>query len=138
MLQSKGRSAKEDMMFQVIYEYTKPWPAEGALHVDVQLTGDISISPEHVRRRVNGYLSREVALFAVADKPALVLGDHALWRVPVQLELRGLGAVGVIGSIDVDAVTGEVIPLTARQIQTMQERARNVAQHSPSAAKSAS
>lgn len=38
-----------------------------------------------------------------------------------------LGEIGTLGSVKVDAQTGQVIPLTPEQISAMQERANAIA-----------
>ena len=111
-------------MFQIIYEYTNPWPKDGPLRMELQYAGEIAVAPEQARRRANGFLSREVALFAEADTPVLMLGNRPIWRLNIHLMLRGKGDMGQIGVIDVDAVTGEIIPLSGQQIREIQNHAR--------------
>ena len=120
-------------MFQIVYEYTNPWPKEGPLRMELQYAGEIAVSPDQARRRANGFLSREVALFAEADTPVLMLGSRPIWRMNVHLMLRGKGDLGQIGILDVDAVTGEVIPLSEQQIREIQIHARTIVAGSPQA-----
>lgn len=45
-----------------------------------------------------------------ADEPTLIVtGERVVWRVPLFLVLPGLGRLGAVGMIDVDAQTGEVL-----------------------------
>ena len=125
-------------MFQVVYEYTNPWPKDGPLRMELQFAGEIAVSPEQARRRANGFLSREVALFAEADTPVLMLGSHPIWRMNIHLMLRGKGDVGQIGVLDVDAVTGEISPLSEQQIREIQNYARTIVASSPQATTPAS
>ena len=124
-------------MFQVVYEYPNPWPENGPLHVELQFAGEIAVSPEQARRRANGFLSHNVALFAEAGIPVLMLGARPIWRMNIHLVLRSKGNVGRIGVLDVDAVTGEIIPLSDQQIQEMQDHARTIAASPPQATKTA-
>jgi hypothetical protein len=99
--------------------------------MELQFAGDIAVSPEQARRRANGFLSREVALFAEADTPVLMLGSHPVWRMNIHLILRGKGNMGQIGMLDVDAVTGEIFPLSEQQIREIQNHARTIVASSP-------
>ncbi|HSN77364.1 MAG TPA: hypothetical protein VL334_20025 [Anaerolineae bacterium] len=78
---------------------------------------------DQVRRRAQGYLTEHVAMALRPGEPVLVWGDKPVWRTPVWLHLRGHGQVAAVGSLDVDAATGEVIPLSPDQIRGMQDRA---------------
>jgi hypothetical protein len=96
-------------MFRVVYEYQKAWPKEGPLRVEAQFTGEITVSPTVARRRAAGFLAGHVTMMVLAGEPALVLGEQPVWRVPACLHLPGLGEVSTVGSINVDALTGEII-----------------------------
>lgn len=89
---------------------------------------DILVSREEAVRRAQGYLTVEIAMALRPDEPSLLGGNHPLWRMPVWLHLRGIGRVAIVGHLDVDATTGEVIPLTAVAIKEMQDRADVFAQ----------
>jgi hypothetical protein len=43
--------------------------------------------------------------------------------MPVWLHLRGFGQVATLGLLDVDAATGEVMPMSPVKIKEMQEKA---------------
>lgn len=116
-------------MFQVAYDYPQPWPKEGALLVDVQFTGEIAVSPTTARRRAAGFLAGHVTMMVRAGKPVLVFGERLRWRVPACLHLPGLGRVTEIGTVDVDALTGDIIPPSSSQIAYMQRRAHEIATH---------
>lgn len=78
---------------------------------------------DQVRRRLQGYLTEHVAMALRPGEPVLVWGDKPVWRTPVWLYLRGHGQVAAVGSLDIDAAAGEVIPLSSDQIRGMQDRA---------------
>ena len=96
------------------------------------------ILPYQAKIRVNGYLSKYVAFFASAEgRPQWIAGSPPLWRVAAMLCVGDPGKVCELGVIDVNAQTGEIIPLTNQQIQTIQRRAHDVAKsgaHSSAAA----
>lgn len=114
-------------MVCIIYEYPVDWPQEGHLRVDSRLQGKVVVAPDVARRSANGYFSREVALFLTAGEPEFILGEQALWRVPAILRLRGFGEIASVGSMNIDALSGESLPLSSEQIDTIRERANHLA-----------
>lgn len=94
--------------------------------MEAQFNGEIVVPPDLARRRVNGYLVQEVDMFMIAGEPMLIQGDTPYWRLSVILRLRGLGNLGEVGVIDVDARTGRVKTLSEDEIQAVQERAYNL------------
>jgi hypothetical protein len=117
-------------MIQFVYEVHDTWPQTGALTVRVpKMEVEIRVTPTTAQRRAKGYLTAEVAMAFRPGEPVLVWGVRRVWRMPVYLHLRGCGQVGHLGTIDVDALSGEVIPLAPEQIAAMQERADELAAH---------
>ena len=117
-------------MFQIVYEYDEPWPAQGPFHVEKQLVSqEIAVSPILARRRANGFLAGYVTMMVTAGQPVLILGERPAWRVPATLRLPGLGEVGTLGHVDVDAQSGEIIWPSDKQIAQMQELAHAIAAH---------
>ena len=115
-------------MFQIIYEYTESWTNNCPLQVQTpQLSFEISVAPELARRRANGYLGMNVAMSILAGEPALILGNSPIWRMAANLHLPDFGFVATVGSIEVDALTSKVFPLSLEQITTMQDRADVIA-----------
>ena len=115
-----------DMVFQVSLEYKGPWPETGPLRVEAHFTGEIAIAPAAARRRANGYLGTRVAMMIMAGEPTLVVGERPVWRVPACLHLGGLEDVATVGWVDVDATTGDVVPLSSDQIAVIQSRANAI------------
>lgn len=116
-------------MLQILYEYPMEWIGDGprTLKATVDLEATLSVSPDSARRRANGYLGRHVAMSIQADDPVLVWGKRLVWRMQMHLSLRGLGRVATVGTVDVDAQTRDVIPLSASEIINLQERANAIA-----------
>lgn len=75
----------------------------------------------------NGYLTTYVSLFAKADRPVWVAGARPVWRATAFLRLRGHGRVCDLGTIDVDAQTGAVVPLSNQQLHTMRKYVQDAA-----------
>ena len=78
------------------------------INLVVHINADI-LSPLSARRRANGWLLDNVGNLLHSESPQLVAGDRILWRVQVVLTSPSRGSVGVIGALDLDAITGEVI-----------------------------
>jgi hypothetical protein len=78
---------------------------------------------EYARRRADAYLSMDVSLFYSAVEGIFVPLAQPIWQFLIEVQLPRLGILGRLGTIDVDAQTGEVIPLTHKQIQQIRERA---------------
>ena len=76
------------------------------------------------RRKANLYLSDNVGFFLTPIDGTFVPVDTPVWQFPIQFRLPRSGDLGVLGTIDVDAQTGEVVPLTTKQIIEIQ-RTRN-------------
>lgn len=111
-------------MVQILREQAIEWPVNGPFHVEAPaLTVEVAVSPDVARRRANGYLGSEVAMNMLAHNPRLVVDGHPMWRFDIDLCLPGLGYIATLGAIDVDAMTGAVVPLTPNQLISLQERA---------------
>jgi hypothetical protein len=86
------------------------------------------ILPYLAKVRVNGYMSSDVVFFASAEgRPTWIAGDPPRWRVTTTLYLPGQGKVCELGAVDVNAQTGEVIPLTKAQTKALQRKAHDAA-----------
>jgi hypothetical protein len=70
--------------------------------------------------------------------PVLVIGARPVWRVPAYFTLPQLGKVALLGSIDIDAESGELNQPSSEEIAEMQQRANVIASRltSPAAASS--
>jgi len=122
--------AESCAMIQILYEHTAEWAGEKRLIVDAPpLHAEILVSPESARRRANSFLTEHVAMEFCPGDPVLIYGERLVWRMPVHLQIPGIGAVATLGVIEVDAVTREVILLSPQQITQMRQRAHDVAQH---------
>ena len=114
-------------MFQIVYEYAEPWPQQGIVQIQPPATAmQIAVSPDSARRKVNGYLTMHVSMSLLAGKPILMMNQQPIWRVPLELRLQDLGHVAMLGTIEVDAQTRELTPLTAQQIRTIQDQANEL------------
>ena len=83
---------------------------------------------EYARRKANGYLSMEVSLFCSASDGMFIPLTCPIWQFAIRFGLPGLGDLGILSTLDVDAQTGEPVPLTNKQIKRIQERANAIVQ----------
>ena len=116
-------------MFQIAYDYEQAWREDETLTVDIQFAQEIAISPDIARRKANGFLAGYVTMMVSGGQPTLILAKDPVWRVPAVLTLPNVGEVSTLGTVDVDAQTGQVIPPSAEQINRMQELAHAIAAH---------
>ena len=110
-------------MVQIVYEYADPWPQQGSLQIRPPSTAvDIAVSPDSARRKVNGYLALHVSMSLLAGKPVLLMNQPPIWQVPLEMKVEDGGPVATFGTVEVDAQTRELVPLTSLQIRTIQDQ----------------
>ena len=84
--------------------------------LEISVYAKINISPQAARRQVTGWVVSEVGNMLMGGKPRLVLSQSTIWRVPIIIGSTEQGFLGEITTIDVDAVTGQLL-LTANSAQ---------------------
>ncbi len=94
-------------------------------HVD--FTGVIEVSPDSARQRANGFLGSHVGMAIQSNDPVLLWQERPVWRLQINLYQRGLGKVATLDTLDVDAITREVLPLANEEITGIQARANAIA-----------
>jgi hypothetical protein len=105
----------------------QPTRFDDQVHVDIQIRADLNVSAYVARRQVTGYLLDNVSDHLSGETPDLVVdGERLLWRVPVVLYLTSRGRVGQVGTIDVDAQTGQ-LQITPSLIEDIEHRAFQIA-----------
>ena len=86
-----------------------------------------AIPAAYARRKTNGYLSLNAAMSFSATDSVFVPGEPPIWQMTIRFRLPSLGTLATLGIMDVDAWTGEVLPLSQEQIKWMQDRANAIA-----------
>ena len=110
----------------------QPTQADDQVHIDIRIQADLNVSAYVARRQVTGYLVDNVSDHLSGETPDLVVdGERLLWRVPVVLYLTSRGKVGQVGTIDVDAQTGQ-LQTTPSLIEDIEHRAHQLAARSTS------
>jgi hypothetical protein len=114
-------------MFQVVYEHLGAWPAGEPFLVEIpHVQIEVPVSPDVARRSANGYLVTDVSMTLHATDPMLVIGKQPVWRFSLEMRLSGLGAVATLGTLEVDAQTGEVRSFSDEEIRAIQDRANAI------------
>lgn len=92
-------------------EIVMPAPQTGnrtRLKVSVHLDAEV-LPAETVRRQANVWLLEHIGNLLRAESPELVLREPLVWRLDIVLTSPTKGRVGMIGRLEIDAVTGEVL-----------------------------
>lgn len=70
----------------------------------------VNITAFTARQQVSGYVGSHISHLMGGSEPSLILSRNRLrWRVPILLTSPQKGPVGVVGSLDVDARTGQLL-----------------------------
>lgn len=114
-------------MVAILYERDVTWPTDGPMEIQApSIDGQVQISPTVAWRRANRYLTLEVAMEFQPGDPILLWGERPIWRLPIQLHLPELGPLATVGTVEIDASTGQVLPLSIEQIDQMRNRAHDL------------
>ncbi|NKQ36301.1 MAG: hypothetical protein HF973_11880 [Chloroflexi bacterium] len=84
-------------------------PEKGQVDIDFKLSFEIKHTAVQAKRTVNDWLLNEISYLIGADLPTLILHEKPAWRVPVWLTLPGTKHKEIIGYVDVDVETGQII-----------------------------
>jgi len=78
--------------------------------IDIQLRTTLNISSSAARKIVNQRIVTELGTGLLALEPELLVKKNQfIWRVPILLSLPVLGDLGQVGTIEVDAITGDIL-----------------------------
>ena len=100
-------------MFQIAFDEKSVWLQKLA----TELSTEPPIEPRYARRTVNRYLGHHVTMMTLAGDPTLHIGKDTVWRVPILFAAPHTGPVATIGYINVDAISGDLHPLTQDEIE---------------------
>ena len=125
-------------MFQVLLENDETWRDEGEHHVHAQVDCRVNVSPVVAQRHARTFLAMNVTMMTSVGVPILIIGDQPVWRVPAYFTMPQLEDIALLGSIDIDATSGELVHLSPEQISEMQHRAHVIATRLTSPAAAAS
>jgi hypothetical protein len=86
-----------------------PFPTNSTLDVNIRVTQPLNITSFTARQCVTQYVIRELSTQLGADVPELTIGERVYWSVPVVFTLPSKGVLGRVGTLRVDAATGELL-----------------------------
>lgn len=108
-------------------------PPQAQIRIDFSLTAQVNVTDYAAQRKVSRLLLDQVGNLLYGERPSLVAGRRLLWRVPVLLALPTTGPLGQVGSLDVDAQTGEIL-FDQRILDDLAERGNALARRTSPAA----
>ena len=80
------------------------------LNINVSVTATLNITAYTAQRKVSVLVLERVGTGLFGDEPRLIMADKRVcWRVPVIASSASAGRLGLVGEIDVDAQTGEIL-----------------------------
>src|SRR5437660_10480116 len=93
-------------------------PTESTLDINIRVTQPLNVTSFSARQRVTQYVMQELSTQLGGDAPELTVGERVYWSVPVVFTLPGKGTLGRVGTLRVDAGTGELLtePQAVREI----------------------
>lgn len=80
-----------------------------ASDVDINVVATVNLDAAAARRKATAWLASEVGNLLISGAPQLIISKETVWRMPVVLTSSVTGTVGEVGSIDVNAETGELL-----------------------------
>jgi hypothetical protein len=78
------------------------------LQISVHIQAEV-LSAEAARRKANYWLLENIGNLLRAENPELVLGDRLVWRMDIALTSPDRGSLGLIGRLEIDASSGEIL-----------------------------
>jgi hypothetical protein len=99
-------------------------PAESTLDINIRVTQPLNVTSFSARQKVTQYVMHELTTQLGGDTPELTVGERVYWSVPVVFTLPGKGVVGRVGTLRIDAATGELMtdPETEQEMMRYAEQ----------------
>lgn len=99
-------------------------PADSVLDIYIRVTQPLNVTAFCARQRVTQHVMQELSTQLGGDTPDLTVGERVYWSVPVVFTLPGKGVLGRVGTLRVDAATGELLtdPQTEHEIRCRAEQ----------------
>ena len=100
------------------------FPTDSTLDITIRVTQPLNVTAFSAQQHVTHYVMRELSTQLGGGTPELTVGERVYWSVPVVFTLPGHGVLGRVGTLQVDAGTGELLT----NPQTEQEMLRHAEQ----------
>lgn len=101
-----------------------PLPTESTLDINIHVTQPLNVTSFSARQRVTQYVMYHLSTQLGGDAPELTVGERVFWTVPIIFTLPGKGVLGRVGTLRIDAGTGELLtdPQTEQDIMRHAEQ----------------
>lgn len=109
----------------ILDQYATPTTERLEIHASVE----IRVSAERAKKMINHWLLHRVSSSFGAGEPVLVVGEQAVWRVPVRIGFSRHG-FAELGTIDVDVQAGD-FQTPESLITALQQRASEIIEQLP-------
>ena len=84
-------------------------PQTGDIRLTIEVSARQNFSDKSAQKIVRRFVADEISYLLRTGEPDLVMGKRLYWRVPIQLALPDQGTIGVVGTLDVDVETGQIL-----------------------------
>jgi len=102
--------------------------------MNIQNETAIVTTEAEARRAANKYLALEVGIAFSATDPVLIPMEEPIWQFSIRFRLPKRGTLATLGTVDVNANTRAVLPLSKPRIREIQKRANALVEYTPSVA----
>jgi hypothetical protein len=93
--------------------------------VDIQLQTTLNVTGGTARTMVNQQIVTELGTGLLALEPELLVRKNQfIWRVTILLSLPTLGDLGQVGTIEIDATSGDILTDSRTQKEIQQHASR--------------
>jgi hypothetical protein len=100
------------------------------MHLQVNISTTLNITAEQARRKLTRFFMDEVSMFITPQSPLLVIvnENQIFWRFPLALVMGKQGLLGLVGQVDVSALSGELI-LNVKLLEEIKTNAQRLVSH---------
>jgi hypothetical protein len=92
----------------------------------------VNITAFTARQQVSGYVGSYISHLMGGAEPSLILSQNRLrWRVPILFTSPDRGPIGIVGNLDVDARTGQLL-VPDNFVEKLEANAQALVESSPS------
>src|SRR5262249_5714754 len=120
----KGDADNERAIAMITHLPNMLLPTESTLDISIRVTQPLNVTSFSARQRVTQYVMHELSTQLGGHAPELTVGWAVYWAVPVVFTMPGKGVLGRVGTLRIDAGTGELLT----DPQTEQEMLRHAEQ----------
>lgn len=101
-----NRVVEEEFRMEAVIEAI---PQTGDIRLTIEVSARQNFSAKSAQKIVRRFVADEISYLLRTGEPDLVMGKRLYWRVPIQLALPDQGTIGVVGTLDVDVETGQIL-----------------------------